>query len=86
MAVLGIASIYAAYRVFSINIDISGLTELTGVGGIFPTDIRAILTPKFNVCGTLALVGGAIYSAVIFWRKRIFKHRFVANILIAVDN
>ncbi len=83
MAVLGVASIYAAYRVLSINIDITGLTELTGVG-IFPTYIRAILTPIFNSFGTLALVGGAIYSAIIFWKKHILKHRIWANILIAV--
>ncbi len=83
MAVLGAASVYAAYRIFSINIDISGLTELTGVG-IFPTDIRAILTPIFNTFGTIALVGGAIYCAIIFWRRRILKHRVVANVLIAV--
>jgi hypothetical protein len=83
MAVLGIVSVYAAYRVFSINIDISGLTELTGVG-IFPSDIRAIVTPIFNGFGTLALIGGAIYSAVIFWRRRILPHRVTANILIAV--
>jgi hypothetical protein len=82
MAVLGIVSVYAAYRVFSINIDISSLTELTGVG-IFPSDIRAIVTPIFNGFGTLALIGGAIYSAVIFWRRRILPHRVTANILIA---
>ena len=83
MAVLGAASVYAAYRVFSINIDISSLTELTGVG-IFPTDIRAIITPIFNAFGTIALVGGAIYCAIIFWKRRILPHRVVANILIAI--
>ncbi len=83
MAVLGVASVYAAYRIFSINIDISGLTELTGVG-IFPSDIRAIMTPIFNGFGTLALIGGAIYSAVIFWRRRIMPHLVAANILIAI--
>ena len=83
MAVLGAASVYAAYRIFSINIDISSLTELTGVG-IFPTDIRAIITPIFNTFGTIALVGGAIYCAIIFWKKRILPHRVVANILIAI--
>jgi hypothetical protein len=83
MAVLGIASVYAAYRTLSVSIDISGLTELTGVG-IFPTDLRAIITPIFNAFGTLVLVGGAIYSAVIFWRRRILPHRVVANVLIAI--
>ncbi len=82
MILLGIASVYAAIRVFTINIDISGLTNLTGVG-IMPLDVRAIITPIFNTFGTLALIGGAVYSAFIFWRKRILLHRVVANILIA---
>ena len=82
MAVLGAATVYAVYRILSVNIDISGLTKLTGVG-IMPTDIRAIITPIFNTFGTFALIGGAIYSAVIFWKRRILPHRVVANILIA---
>jgi hypothetical protein len=42
------------------------------------------LTILLNIYGTLALVGGAIYSAVIFWRKRILLNRMVGNILIAI--
>lgn len=83
MAVLSAATVYAAYRILRVNIDISGLTKLTGVG-IMPTDIRAIITPIFNAFGTFALIGGAIYSAVIFWRRRILPHRVVANVLIAI--
>jgi hypothetical protein len=83
MAVVGVLTIYAIARVFTVNIDISGLTNPTGKG-IMPMDLRAIITPILNTYGTLALVGGAIYSAVIFWRKRILGHRVVSNILIAV--
>jgi hypothetical protein len=42
-----------------------------------------LLTPVFNVYGTLWLVGGAAYSAWIFWRKRIQLHRVIGNGLIA---
>jgi hypothetical protein len=42
-----------------------------------------LLTPIFNVYGTLWLVGGAAYSAWIFWRKRILLHRVIGNVLIA---
>lgn len=42
------------------------------------------LTILLNIYGTLALVGGAIYSAVIFWRKRILLNRMIGNILIAI--
>jgi len=82
MAVLGMASVYAAIRIFTANIDVTGLTKLTGIG-VMPTDVRAILAPVFNAFGTFALVGGAIYSAYIFWRKHILPHRVVSNILIA---
>jgi hypothetical protein len=42
------------------------------------------LTIILNIYGTLALVGGAIYSAVIFWRKRVLMNRMIGNILIAI--
>jgi hypothetical protein len=43
-----------------------------------------LLTILLNSYGTLTLVGGAIYSAYIFWRKHILFHRMIGNILIAV--
>lgn len=42
------------------------------------------LTILLNIYGTLALVGGAVYSAVIFWRKRVLLNRMIGNLLIAV--
>ena len=83
MAILGIATIYAAVRIFMVNIDVTGMTKLTGIG-VMPNDVRMILAPVFNAFGTFALVGGAVYSAFIFWRKHIFPHRVVSNILIAL--
>jgi len=41
------------------------------------------LTVLLNIYGTLTLVGGAIYSAYIFWRKRVLFNRMIGNILIA---
>lgn len=43
-----------------------------------------ILTPFFNTYGLITLVGGALYSAWIFWRRRILPNRVIGNILIAV--
>ncbi len=40
-------------------------------------------SPVMNVWGTVALVGGAIYSAYIFRRKNIMRNRVVGNWLIA---
>jgi hypothetical protein len=42
------------------------------------------LTILLNIYGTLTLVGGAIYSAVIFWRKRVLLNRMIGNVLIAI--
>lgn len=42
-----------------------------------------ILTILLNVYGTIGLVGGAIYSAFIFWRKHVLVDRMIGNILIA---
>jgi len=46
--------------------------------------IVVLLTILLNTYGTFTLVGGAIYSAYIFWRKRVLFNRLVGNILIAV--
>lgn len=58
--------------------------EVTAVRGLLPlgTPVR-LTTPFFNIYGLLTLVGGAIYSAFLFWRKRVMPNRVVANVLIA---
>ena len=43
-----------------------------------------LLTIVLNTYGTFTLVGGAIYSAFIFWRKRVLFNRMIGNILIAI--
>ena len=43
-----------------------------------------LLTILLNIYGTLTLVGGAIYSAYLFWRKKILINRMFGNILIAI--
>jgi hypothetical protein len=89
MVVLGLTSAYAAIRVFGAQLDPSFLTtsvhtgsELSGHAIVTP-GIRT-LTPFFNIYGVITLVGGAVYSAWIFYRKRVLLHRTIGNILIAV--
>jgi len=89
MIVLVLASIYGAVRVFTAQLDPSLMTasghtgsELSG-RAIVNAGMRS-LTPFFNLYGTVTLVGGALYSAWIFWRKRILLHRTIGNVLIAV--
>ena len=45
--------------------------------------LTVFLTILLNIYGTLTLVGGAIYSAFLFWRKKILANRMFGNILIA---
>jgi hypothetical protein len=45
--------------------------------------LTILLTILLNIYGTLTLVGGAIYSAFIFWRKRVLLNRLIGNVLIA---
>jgi hypothetical protein len=84
-----LGSVYAAFRVFTAALDPTLMTssvhtgsELSGHAIVTP-GIRT-LTPIFNLYGTVALVGGAVYSAYIFWRKRILLHRTLGNLMIAV--
>jgi hypothetical protein len=89
MVILGIASLYAAILIFGAELDPSLLTSSVHTGSelsghaITTPGIRS-LTPFFNLYGVVTLVGGAVYSAWIFYRKRVLLHRTIGNILIAV--
>ena len=88
MAVLVLGSLFAVVRVFSATLDPSQMTSSLHTGSelsghaITSGGVRA-LTPFFNLYGTLTLVGGALYSSWIFWRKRILLHRAIGNVFIA---
>lgn len=89
MILLGAGSLYAAWRVFGAQLDPSvmggGLhtgSELSGNAIVSP-GVRS-LTPFFNGYGTLALVGGAVWSFVRFLRRPELANRAVGNLLIAV--
>jgi heme/copper-type cytochrome/quinol oxidase subunit 1 len=48
-----------------------------------PTNL-VVLTIGINSLGTLVLVGGALWSAWIFWRKGILRDRMIGLVLLAV--
>lgn len=58
--------------------------EVTVLRGLLPlgSPVR-LTTPFFNIYGLLTLVGGAIWSAYLFWRKRVMPNRVIGNVLIA---
>jgi hypothetical protein len=88
MVVLALGSLYGALRVFGAQLDPAQMTSSLHTGSemsghaIVTSGVRS-LTPIFNLYGTVTLVGGAAYSAWIFWRKRVLLHRTIGNVLIA---
>ena len=81
-------SAVAAYLVFTLPLNASGFDPGLPLSAqyreILPEGAAVRrLTPVFNIYGTLTLVGGALYSAWLLWRKEIVPHRVVGNILIA---
>ena len=89
MLILSAASLFALIRVFTAELDPSLMTTSVHTGSelsghaIVTSGVR-VLTPFFNLYGTVTLVGGAVWSAWIFFRKRILLHRAIGSILIAV--
>lgn len=58
--------------------------QVTVVRGLLPLGSQVRLTtPFFNIYGLLTLVGGAIWSAYLFWRKEVLLNRVWGNVLIA---
>jgi hypothetical protein len=45
--------------------------------------LTILLTIVLNIYGTLTLVGGALYSSFLFWRKKVLAGRMLGNVLIA---
>jgi hypothetical protein len=89
MALLALGSLYGLIRVFGAELDPSLMTESVHTGSelsgsAIVTDGVRSLTPFFNIYGTVMLVGGALWSAWLFWRKRVLLHRTLGNIIIAV--
>jgi hypothetical protein len=88
MGVLGLLSLVAMVAVFLAPVDGSGFQP----GVPISTQYRSLLTRSgpivlltilLNIYGTLALVGGAVWSAWLFWRKRVLPNRMLGNLLIA---
>lgn len=80
---LTVASVGAALAVLIAPVDPTYQAGAELTGKAFSVTWVRMITPFFNVYGTVTLVGGALYSAFLFWRKRVLPHRMIGNILIA---
>ena len=95
-AILLLASLVALMLMLQVmpQLDTSGFTtdkpisEKEQYANILPEiadgAIIRLTTPFFNIYGLITLAGGAIWSAYLFWRKRVLPNRVIGNVLIAV--
>ncbi|MFZ5923472.1 MAG: hypothetical protein ACOYY3_20700 [Chloroflexota bacterium] len=73
----------AAAPVLSTSYDISAPASEQYKDILSRNGLMIFLTILLNIYGTIAMVGGAIYSAFLFWRKKVLANRMFGNILIA---
>lgn len=88
MAVLVVASLVAAALVFSAPVDAArlphpGENPTADAFPPFPVSPVRVLTPIFNIFGTIPLVGGALWSAWRLYRQGAMPYRVISNTLIA---
>jgi len=90
--ILIVASIASAILMLSIPLNDAGfhlglpISAKAQYKAIIPPDyFGKILIPTilFGTDGLILLVGGALYSAFLFWRKRVLPNRVIGNVLIA---
>lgn len=88
--ILAVVSLLALVLVFTAPITSAAATFNTAepLSGQYKdiltrSGVMVFLTILLNTYGTFTLVGGAIYSAYIFWRKHVLFNRMIGNILIA---
>jgi hypothetical protein len=89
MVIIGILSLIGIVGVFLTPLDSSRFSTSVLLSeqyrNILPPGAPVrLLTPIFNIYGLVTLVGGALYSAWLFWRKRVLPNRVLGNVLIAV--
>ena len=87
--VLAVVSVGVAIWLFATPLVTSGFHLGTPIslqyGDILPKGEPVRLsTIPFNIYGTITLVGGALWSGYLFWRKRVLPNRVLGNVLIAV--
>ncbi len=82
ISLLALGLIVAA-PVLSTSYDVSAPASEQYKDIISRNGLMIFLTILLNIYGTITMVGGAIYSAFLFWRKKVLANRMFGNILIA---
>ena len=88
-ALLVAASVVAIGGIFTAPLDASAFRLGVPISSQY-RDILArsglivLLTVWLNIYGTVGLIGGALWSAYLFWRKRVLPNRVLGSVFIAV--
>jgi hypothetical protein len=80
-------SAYATYVLYSVPIDPAPLADSHFVewSALFTLDrTPRWLAAIFSGGGTVIVIAGALYSGIVFWRKRIMKDRMIGVFLLAL--
>lgn len=89
MALLLIASVAAIIGVFAAPMDASAFRLGAPISSEYKeiltrSGLLVLLTILLNIYGSVGLIGGAAWSAYLFWRKQVLPHRVIGNVFIAV--
>ena len=87
LAVTLLLTAYSIYAIFTVPLNISALANTQEVDWklLFSVDVAPrILAGVFSGVGSIIVIAGALWSAYVFWRKRIMKERMIGLILLAV--
>ena len=82
LAVVVVLSIVAVYAVWTAPVNLAAVATPTG-RGFADGSLPRVLALIGNILGSVVLVGGALWSAWIFLRKRRSGRRALANVIIA---
>ncbi|MDR7435629.1 MAG: hypothetical protein QN189_10940 [Armatimonadota bacterium] len=87
MILLFLGSLYATYAMFTTPLQAAGFDPATPLSEqyreILPRASIRRMTPLFNIYGTITLVGGALYSAWLLWKRQVPSSLVWGNVLIA---
>lgn len=89
MALLVTVSVVAAAGVFTAPLDASAFRLGVPLSSQYKdiltrSSLMILLTILLNIYGTIGLIGGALWSAYLFWRKQVLPNRVLGNLFIAV--
>lgn len=88
-ALLAVASVVAIGGIFIAPLDASAFRLGVPISSQYKdiltrSGLIVLLTVLLNIYGTVGLIGGALWSAYLFWRKQVLSNRVLGNVFIAV--